>query len=367
MVLTWDSADLQLQVMEALTLALQAGKEQLEVTRKRKLRELVPANQEHDAEGLPELTALGEGEDSGDLTPGRSLVFAALEVTLCMLVRQLPALNPMTGKPGLMTALPTLLYLVTGVLGETSALPAGESGATSEAVGAALKCLRTLTAAPLARQDTPLGQQYRRLLQSALGKLLDIAKTSGPDQPDDATVLLGIAVFALHAPADVACTPALLYPSVNHCKRCLQSHSLPVRVQCVQTLRAVFQTPERSVAGAYVHALAPRLVETLYRLTGAATPQRHQPVDDNEVPVVLEGLKTLETLVQLAEPQHRKYRSTATVGEPRIVGTNEHRHPAFTSRIIVFYPIFIKSLQFAIYRQYFVLSNEYPALHFKLK
>lgn len=60
--------------------------------------ELVPANQESDAEGLPELAALGEGGSSGELVPGRSLVFAALEVCLCLLVRQLPALNPVGGK-----------------------------------------------------------------------------------------------------------------------------------------------------------------------------------------------------------------------------------------------------------------------------
>ena len=37
---------------------------------------------------------LGEGEDPEDLTPGKSLIFAALEVCLCLLVRQIPALNP---------------------------------------------------------------------------------------------------------------------------------------------------------------------------------------------------------------------------------------------------------------------------------
>jgi len=44
-----------------------------------------------------ELDLLGEGEESGELTPGKSLVFAVLEVCLCLLVRQIPALNPNPG------------------------------------------------------------------------------------------------------------------------------------------------------------------------------------------------------------------------------------------------------------------------------
>ena len=40
------------------------------------------------------LVTIGEGGDSGDIIPGKSLVFASLEVCLCVLVRHLPALNP---------------------------------------------------------------------------------------------------------------------------------------------------------------------------------------------------------------------------------------------------------------------------------
>lgn len=36
----------------------------------------------------------GEGGASGELTPGKSVVFAVLEVCLCLLVRHLPPLNP---------------------------------------------------------------------------------------------------------------------------------------------------------------------------------------------------------------------------------------------------------------------------------
>lgn len=36
----------------------------------------------------------GEGGESGDIEPGKSVVFATLEVCLCVLVRQIPAMNP---------------------------------------------------------------------------------------------------------------------------------------------------------------------------------------------------------------------------------------------------------------------------------
>jgi len=58
---------------------------------------------------------LGEGEESGELTPGKSLVFAVLEVCLCLLVRQIPALNP---NPGGATA----------ILSQRGYMPSEESG-----------------------------------------------------------------------------------------------------------------------------------------------------------------------------------------------------------------------------------------------
>ena len=57
--------------------------------------EMVPANQESRA--MQEVDLLGEGGNDGDIVPGQSLVFAVLEVCLCLLVRQLPALNPTPG------------------------------------------------------------------------------------------------------------------------------------------------------------------------------------------------------------------------------------------------------------------------------
>lgn len=59
------------------------------------ITEMVPANQESRA--TQEVDLLGEGGSTGEIVPGQSLVFAVLEVCLCLLVRQLPVLNPSPG------------------------------------------------------------------------------------------------------------------------------------------------------------------------------------------------------------------------------------------------------------------------------
>jgi HEAT repeat-containing protein 5 len=109
----------------------------------------------------------------------------------------------------------------------------GNFEATSEPVVTALQCLRALASLPLSKQESSEGDQMRHLLQSALGKLLDIAKTAGTEikQVDETTVLLAIAVFVLHADHRVLCTPTLLYPSVNHFKLCLESNSSMVNAK----------------------------------------------------------------------------------------------------------------------------------------
>jgi hypothetical protein len=78
-------------------------------------------------ETLPEF---GEGKDTGGLVPGKSLVFAALELCVCILVRQLPELNPeLTGSPRIKATMPQMLSedgsrLVSAALVILSELPA---------------------------------------------------------------------------------------------------------------------------------------------------------------------------------------------------------------------------------------------------
>lgn len=75
-----------------------------------------------------ELDLLGEGGETGELIPGKSLVFALLEVCLCLLVRQIPALNP---NPGSATA----------ILSQKGYIPTEESG---KLIASALNIMESL-------------------------------------------------------------------------------------------------------------------------------------------------------------------------------------------------------------------------------
>lgn len=121
----------------------------------------------------------------------------------------LASLTGLCSLQGALAILPTLLYLGTGVLKE----------APSSAPGA-LQLLRSL-----ASDDRANDKEWRHLLQSALAKVIDLAKTPGPDE---AAPLLAIAVFVLHAPSDVAAAPNLQYPCINHFRQCLQSNDYAV-------------------------------------------------------------------------------------------------------------------------------------------
>lgn len=172
---------------------------------------------------MPDETALlGEGGEEGEIIPGKSVVFAVLEVCLCVLVRHLPGLNPslpngtaaplsiishakvapltkegsslisaalsvMCELPGLcspagsVSILPTILFLTTGVLREAATCSVVNeiipSRASSEPLATTLHCLKQLVSHPLAR-DPRCCDSWVTMLQSTLSKILDISKTS---------------------------------------------------------------------------------------------------------------------------------------------------------------------------------------------
>lgn len=69
----------------------------------------------------------------------------------------------------------------------------------------------------------------------------------------------------------------------------------------MQTLKSIFSHSERAVATPYIHALAPRLVEYLYATSA------QNIANEGELALTGETIATVEMLITLAEPQHRKY------------------------------------------------------------
>lgn len=131
---------------------------------------------------------------------------------------------------GAVAILPTLLYLTTGVVKETAVRADNEAArSSSEAPGhAALHCLKSLIVDKYSR-DQRSQEQWTILLQSALAKIIDLAKTvSSEAKMDEVTMMLGIAVFVLHALPDVVSAPNLQFPCINHFRQAVQSDNMMV-------------------------------------------------------------------------------------------------------------------------------------------
>jgi hypothetical protein len=196
-VLTRDSPSVHLLVMDVLKMVLATAMERLEARKKKKRKDLsVPANQLEEPGG--ELDLLGEGGDDGHVEPGRSVVFATLEVCLCVLVRHYPDLSPraaninsvmaiqaksrlkgrrltdeqcrlvsaalasLAALPGLcsplgaVTVLPSVLWLLTGVLKEAAWKVVGEdavAGAADGQIASALQGLKAIACSPYSSDE----------------------------------------------------------------------------------------------------------------------------------------------------------------------------------------------------------------------
>ncbi|KAM9064661.1 HEAT repeat-containing protein 5A isoform X2 [Sarcophilus harrisii] len=327
-ILTRESPSIQLASLEVVRQVIYAAQEH--VKEKRRSAEVDDGAAEK--ETLPEF---GEGKDTGGLVPGRSLVFATLELCVCILVRQLPELNPkLTGSPGIKTTkaqilsddgnklvsaaltilselpgvcspegsisvLPTILYLIIGVLRETAVrLPGGQLSYT---VGAALQALKGILASPLARAEKS-HTAWTDLLRSALTTILDCWDPDGTQQEfDEISLLTAITVFILSSSPEVTTIQCLQERCIQKFKATLELKDPVVQIKCYQLLLSIFQYPNPAVSYPYIHSLASSIVRKLQET------DKVKPEDAAELQVIQEGIKVLEALVGIAEEQHRAH------------------------------------------------------------
>ncbi|XP_032821133.2 HEAT repeat-containing protein 5B isoform X4 [Petromyzon marinus] len=323
LLLTRDVPVVQLAVVDVVTQTIRATLEHI----KEKRRSAEVDDGAAEKETLPEF---GEGEETGELVPGKSLVFAALELCLCILVRQLPRLNPklllaaneglvkpqllsqhgaklvsaalhilaelplLCSPAGSVSVLPTLLFLITGVLQETAYSTA--DGQISLPVGATLQALRALITSPLSQMEKT-NLQWTKLLRSALATVLDFSKPGA--NVDEVSVLAALAVFLLSASPDVLAVRSLQLPCIERFVAAVKSKDPKVQFKCCQILVSVFQHQNRALAVPYIHAIAPLLVEQLQKV------EHNKPEAAPELQAVQEGVRVLATLVAVAEDQNR--------------------------------------------------------------
>nr|XP_057946007.1 HEAT repeat-containing protein 5A-like isoform X1 [Doryrhamphus excisus] len=301
-------------------------------------------------ETLPEF---GEGRDTGGLIPGRSLVFGALEICLCVLVRKLPKLSPKlsgtrpTGPGGTLwglnnsdchlvasalcvlsqlpsicspqgsvSILPTILYLLLGVLRESALQPStrtephtcplpenlevGSKGGAAKGPGgvihAVLQALKVVLTSSMSRQEKS-GGAWEMMLRSALGTLLDLWD-AGPIGVDPVILLTALTVFLVSAGPNVCLVQPLHTLSLQRFSTSMDAKDPREATRCFQLLALLFRA-HQEVSVPYIRALGPPLLRFLQKV------ERCRPQCPEDLQVVLEGVRAMEVLVQAAAESQR--------------------------------------------------------------
>ncbi|XP_013861388.1 HEAT repeat-containing protein 5B isoform X2 [Austrofundulus limnaeus] len=325
LLLTRDPPGVQLQVTTVVQETIRAAQDHLQ-----KLRTGRGKEEDGEKDTRP---VLGEGGDTGELVPGKSLVYAAMELLVFLVVRHVPQLNsrvkespshaplrpqrlpegserlvantvsilaelPSLCSPsGGMTILPTVLFLITGVLRETAIKTADNS--VPVPVSAALQGIKTIVTSPLARSES-IQTQWTGLVRSSLASVLEYSQPdeSRPDM-DEVSMLTAITLFLLSASGELVGVVVLQNGCMDRFRNALNSSDPWVQARCYQLLLSVFQHTNRALSTPYIHALAPLMVEKLRAV------ERSRPGTAAELQAVQEGIRVLENLVGMGEEKNR--------------------------------------------------------------
>ncbi|GFY47468.1 HEAT repeat-containing protein 5B [Trichonephila inaurata madagascariensis] len=333
MLLTRESVESQLAVMKVTQLLITAHKSFVESERRKHLKELAPANQEP-KDLNNELASLGEGGESGVITPEKSVVFSILENCLCLIVRQLPQISPslatstgtivqnskctkiITEESALLilsalkvvVQLPTLcsyaasagvasiaLHLIVGVLKE---ITTEQVTSLQTFLQSTLECLRDLCSNSMIK-NVASRKDWINLLQSGLAHLTHFSKSSMiPTDADELIAVLSINVYITSAPREVVCAPNLRQHCINTFKHALQQDGTVVQVKAISCLQSIFMHSDMVVVGPYIHALCPKLIELIGQFSNELSSNINFP--DIKILAVKELIHTLKVLVDIA-------------------------------------------------------------------
>uniref|UniRef100_A0A674CE49 HEAT repeat-containing protein 5B n=1 Tax=Salmo trutta TaxID=8032 RepID=A0A674CE49_SALTR len=323
LLLTRDPPGVQLQVTAVVQETIRAAQDHLTEQRDTQGKE--------DGGEKDGLSLQGEGGETGELLPGKSLVFAAMELLVFILVRHLPQLNtrvnespshlPLRPQPRLPEESTRLVAHTVSILAELPSLcsPAGNTQTNKPdhtdseyttaikapgnsiplPVSAALQGIKTIITSPLGRAEK-IPAQWTGLIRSSLASVLEYSQ---PDESrpnmDEVSMLTAMTLFLLSASSEVIGVTVLQQGCMERYRNALISPDPWVQARCYQLLLSVFQHPSRALSTPYIHALAPLMVE---KLKGV---ERSRPGTVTELQAVQEGIRVLENLVGMAEEQNR--------------------------------------------------------------
>uniref|UniRef100_A0A8C4LJP1 HEAT repeat-containing protein 5B n=1 Tax=Equus asinus asinus TaxID=83772 RepID=A0A8C4LJP1_EQUAS len=323
LLLTWNPPSVQLLVTGVVQQIVRAAQDYLQEKRNT-LNE-----DDMEKESCP---ALGEGGDSGGLIPGKSLVFATMELLMFILVRHMPHLSTkMSDSPshvatktrlseesarlvaatvtilsdlpslcspaGCMTILPTILFLIARILKDTAIKSVDNQ--VPPPVSAALQGIKSIVTLSMAKTEETQ-KQWTALIRSTLACILEYSQPEDSlPAPDEVSMLTAIALLLWSASSEIIGVQSLQNGCMNRFKNALNSCDPWVQAKCYQLLLSVFQHSNRALSTPYIHSLAPIVVEKLKAV------ERNRPASNTELLAVQEGIKVLETLVALGEEQNR--------------------------------------------------------------
>jgi len=296
------------------------------------------------------ISQLGEGFTNGELIRGKSLTYALTELTLCVLIRQIPELSPqLANTPGLssviinqrklsnhfdtkinnenakligsaihlltmlpnlcnaktsVSILPTVLYLLTGVLKESSDYIQQQRSYSDLLVGHEIEpflsvvnglkelCLSKFIGNQISRS------QWIQLLQSTLAKVLDICKSNdNGSRPDEITTLTLIGAF-VHAPKEVLQPPNLQFPCINLIKHFLDCNKVDVQLKAVETIKKMFTHQDKGISYSFIHALAPGVISLINSEIDSSLITK---LTKAKYRLIINGLDIIRLLVERAE------------------------------------------------------------------
>jgi len=151
---------------------------------------------------------------------------------------------------GALSILPSILWLLIGVI---------KASNEGEDVSGSIQSLKYLI-------QNKLNVNWIPLLQSALQRLLDLAKTSDGDGISDVNLLTAIAIFLLYAPTNVVGdSPGLKYPAVNAYVRSFQNliNDSTSRRKVVQAASSILASANRGIAQPLAQAIASPILDYL--------------------------------------------------------------------------------------------------------
>uniref|UniRef100_A0A2K6GY98 HEAT repeat containing 5B n=1 Tax=Propithecus coquereli TaxID=379532 RepID=A0A2K6GY98_PROCO len=247
LLLTWNPSSVQLLVTGVVQQIVRAAQDYLQEKRN--------TLNEDDME-KESCTVLGEGGDSGGLIPGKSLVFATMELLMFILVRHMPHLSTkMSDSPshtatktrlseesarlvaatvtilsdlpslcspaGCMTILPTILFLIARILKDTAIKSADNQ--VPPPVSAALQGIKSIVTLSMAKTEETQ-KQWTALIRSTLACILEYSQPEDSmPAPDEVSMLTAIALFLWSASSEIIGVQSLQNGCMNRFKNALNS------------------------------------------------------------------------------------------------------------------------------------------------